>query len=177
MKMVNKFSLLVKSFLLLSMFIVAGCNLPNLVGHSQAGKHGMDMHQAQVATRGATVMPFALEATTHVFEKLDQGGLQQVIAKDANDLEQIKLIRTHLAEEAQRFQQGDFHDPAQIHDMNMPGLHELMMGAGQITIQYRELPNGAQITYTTADPTLIAAIHAWFDAQLADHNQHAVNHR
>ena len=175
--MANKFSLVVKSFLLLSVFIVAGCNLPHMVGHNQAGNEGMGAHQAQVATRSATVMPCALEATTHVFEKLDQGGLQQVIAKDPNDLEQIKLIRAHLTEEAKRFQQGDFRDPAQIHDMNMPGLHELMMGASQITIQYSELPNGAQITYTTVDPTLITAIHAWFDAQLADHNQHAVNHR
>lgn len=167
----------VKRVLLLSSLVIAGCNMPGMLGHHPAGNSAMDTHHAQVATRSATVMPFNLDTTTHIFEKQPQGGLQQVIAKDPNDLEQIKLIRTHLAEEAQRFQQGDFHDPAQIHDMTMPGLHELMMGAKQITIQYSELPNGAQIVYTTTEPALVTAIHAWFDAQVADHGQAATNHQ
>lgn len=163
--------------LLLSSVVLAGCNMPGMAGHHQTGNSTMDMHQAQVATRSATVMPFSLDATTHIFEKQPQGGLQQVIAKDPNDLEQIKLIRAHLSEEAKRFQQGDFHDPAQIHNMTMPGLHELMMGAKQITIQYSELPNGAQILYTTTEPALVTALHAWFDAQVADHGQAATDHQ
>ena len=166
-----------KRFVFLSSIVIAGCNMPGMVGHHQASNSTMDMHHAQVATRSATVMPFSLDATTHIFEKQPQGGLQQVIVKDPNDLAQIKLIRTHLSEEAQRFQQGDFHDPAQIHDMTMPGLHELMMGAKQITIQYSELPNGAQILYTTTDPALVNAIHAWFDAQVTDHGAAATDHQ
>ena len=63
--------------------------------------------QEQVAEAGSEVMPFDLERTTHIFEKLDNGGLQQVISDDGDD-EQIELIQIHLAEEAERFSKGDF---------------------------------------------------------------------
>jgi hypothetical protein len=132
--------------------------------------------QLEVAAKGAEVMPFDLERTTHIFSKQEHGGVQQVIADDG-DAEQIALIRAHLAEEAARFSQGNFHDPAMIHGEQMPGLHELMMGASQITIDYSELPAGAQILYTTADPVLVTAIHGWFDAQVADHGAHATDHQ
>lgn len=46
-------------------------------------------------------------------------------------------------------------------------------GAARITVAYRDDPAGGQITYTTGDPALVAALHAWFDAQVADHGQHA----
>lgn len=137
--------------------------------------------QAEVAAKGAEVMPFDLEQTTHIFEKTENGGRQQVIA-DRNrlgvaDSEQIALIRQHLVEEAQRFAKGDFHDPSMIHGEQMPGLHELMTGAENIRIEYSEIVDGGQVLYTTDDPELVNAIHLWFDAQLADHGSHAASQR
>ena len=132
--------------------------------------------QGEVATRGVQVMPFDLERTTHFFEKREDGGLQQVVAHDATDSQQIALVRAHLAEEAERFRQGDFHDPAMIHGEDMAGLHQLILGFEQISIAYADLPDGAQILYTTDDAELITAIHAWFDAQVADHAGHATSH-
>jgi hypothetical protein len=41
--------------------------------------------QGEVAARGAKVMPFDLEQTTHVFQKLDDGGLQKVVVKDSSN--------------------------------------------------------------------------------------------
>lgn len=128
--------------------------------------------QAEVAERGAEVMPFDLERTTHIFEKRADGGLQQVISDD-KDSAQIALIRAHLAEEAGRFSKGDFHDPAMIHGEEMAGLHELVMGAGEINITYSDLDNGGQILFTTENAALVAALHAWFDQQVADHGAHA----
>lgn len=129
----------------------------------------------EVAERGTHVMPFDLEKTTHVFNKTDDGGIQQVIAKDASDSEQIHLIREHLLEISTDFKQGDFSKPAQIHGDDMPGLAELTSAkAGQIKIEYQQLPDGAQINYTIESPTLLQAIHRWFDAQLSDHARHAV---
>ncbi len=133
--------------------------------------------QAEVEAKGAEVMPFDLEQTTHIFEVMDNGGRQQVIADDPNDVEQIALIREHLAEEAKRFAEGDFHDPSMIHGEHMPGMHDLIMNADKIRIDYSELPDGAQILYTTGDAELVQAIHRWFEAQLADHGQHAADHR
>lgn len=128
--------------------------------------------QEQVAEAGMEVMPFDLERTTHIFEKLANGGLQQVFSDDG-DQEQIELIRMHLAEEAERFSQGDFHDPEMIHGEDMAGLHELVMGAEKLTIHYSDVDNGGQILYTAVDDNLVTALHAWFDQQVADHGTHA----
>lgn len=133
--------------------------------------------QAEVAARGAEVMPFDLEETTHIFEVIDNGGRQQVIANDSADVEQIALIREHLTEEAARFAAGDFHDPMMIHGEQMAGLHDLMMNAHKMQIEYSDLSDGAQILYTTDDPELVQAIHLWFEAQLADHGHHATDWR
>jgi len=45
----------------------------------------------------------------------------------------------------------------------MPGLKELERARpGRIRIEYREIPRGAKIAYSTASPELIDAIHRWF---------------
>jgi hypothetical protein len=132
--------------------------------------------QEEVATRGVQVMPFDLEQTMHVFQPLEDGGLQTVTAKDPSNSEQIALIQAHLKEEAEKFRRGDFSDPAKIHGEDMPGLAALKAGTRHIEMQYTPLPNGAQIRYATQDPALIMAIHQWFAAQLSDHGHHAVGH-
>jgi hypothetical protein len=129
--------------------------------------------QAEVAARGSIVMPFDLERTTHIFTPQPQGGIQQVVADDPAATEQIALIRMHLQHEAAAFQQGDFGDPAAIHGDSMAGLAALRTSAGQIAITYRELPAGAELRFTTAEPGLIDALHAWFAAQRSDHGSHA----
>lgn len=127
-----------------------------------------------VAERGRHVMPFDLEKTQHVFNKTKHGGIQQVIAKDAADGEQITLIRKHLSQIAERFAQGDFSGPKRIHGDDMPGVKELAAAAGRVHFEYSDLPNGGQIDYRSDDPQLIAAVHRYFDAQLSDHARHAV---
>ena len=149
--------------MLVALFALAGC------GPASTER------QAEVAERGAEVMPFDLERTTHIFEKLDNGGLQQVITDDG-DAEQVRLIREHLTEEAERFQNGDFHDPAMIHGDDMAGLHELVTGADRLTITYSDIDDGAQILYSADDPTLVNALHVWFDQQVSDHGSHAERH-
>ena len=130
----------------------------------------------EVAAHGAQVMPFDLEKTVHVFEKLDDGGLQKVVVKDPSNKEQISLIQAHLKEESERFRRGDFSDPAKIHGQDMPGLAELKAGVGEIAVRYTALPEGAEIRYQAKDPKLVMAIHEWFSAQLSDHGRHASGH-
>lgn len=130
--------------------------------------------QAEVAARGAQVMPFELGATSHVFTKNRNGGLQLVLVKNPEDKEQLRLVRSHLREIAGRFQTGDFSAPTRIHGVSMPGLEQLAQARpGEITIHYRELSNGAQIRYATSNPALVPALHQWFDAQLSDHGADA----
>ena len=132
--------------------------------------------QKEVAVKGAKVMPFDLEQTTHVFQKLDDGGLQKVVVKDPSNKKQVALIQSHLKEESEKFRKGDFSDPAKIHGEDMPGLAQLKAGAAKIDVRYAALPDGAQIRYTAKDSKLVTALHRWFDAQLSDHGDHATHH-
>jgi hypothetical protein len=131
--------------------------------------------QAEVARRGADVMPFDLAATQHVFTRTADGGTQRVVARKASDSAQVRLVRQHLREIEAQFRRGDFTGPAHIHGENMPGLAELKSAQpGEIAIGYREVPGGAELAYRTANPALVAALHAWFDAQLSDHGHDAM---
>ena len=146
-----------------------------LITPVHAAEPASEQRLDEVAGRGAHVMPFDLEKTTHIFSKTDTGGIQQVIAKDQSDSEQVNLIRLHLSEIAKAFRQGDFSNPEKIHGTTMPGLAELRAAKpGQIKIVYKELPDGAEITYATHIEKLRRAIHQWFDVQLSDHARHAV---
>ncbi|MGC4835499.1 hypothetical protein ACLQ3D_13470 [Micromonospora vinacea] len=129
--------------------------------------------QADVAERGASVMPFDLDRTTHRFAGTDTGGVQTVVADDPQDITQITLVQQHLTAEVERFRRGDFSDPARIHGTGMPGLATLRAHGGRITIEYEAIPDGARATYTTNDAGLRDALHHWFDAQVSDHGPHA----
>lgn len=129
--------------------------------------------QAEVRARAPQVMPFDLNRTHHVFEKLPDGGLQTVSVKDPADTAQIRLVREHLREEAARFAGGDFADPMALHGHAMPGLAELKAGAARIAVAYAERPDGGVIRYRAGEPALVEALHKWFDAQLMDHGKDA----
>jgi hypothetical protein len=143
--------------------LLAGCG----------GDDALAQRQDEVAQRGAEVMPFDLEATNHRFQPTDVGLVQTVTADDPADSEQIALIREHLEEEAARFAEGDFDDPATIHGDDMPGLAELRASAADIEIRLEHLDDGSRLTYTSDDPTLVQALHRWGESQVADHGDHA----
>lgn len=86
-----------------------------------------------VAERGAQVMPFSLDATTHVFDATARGGTQRVVANDPDDAREIGLIREHLRDEADAFSRGDFGDPAAIHGDGMPGLEALQASLAELS--------------------------------------------
>ena len=152
-----------------TLLAVLGCAAPERSADLAA-------RRAAVAAAGSRVMPFDLDATVHVFEKTGSGGIQQVVA-DTGDPRQVELIREHLEEEARRFAGGDFHDPAMVHGPEMAGLHQLVMGHERLSVEYREIDRGAEIVYRSEDPSLVSAVHGWFDAQLRDHGEHARAHR
>ncbi len=149
---------------LIAVVIVIGAGLRRTVLHQR---------QAEVAMRGAQVMPFDLEKTTHHFEPLPDGGLQTVVADTPIDPEQVKLIQSHLEEETAKFQAGDFSDPAAIHGDAMPGLKQLRTGYRDMTVEYTALPDGGQIRYIAQQSNLVTAVHDWFAAQRSDHGHHA----
>lgn len=119
-------------------------------------------------------MPFSLAATTHIFTKTADGGIQQVVTKH-RDPRQVALIREHMTTIARQFAAGDFEAPEHIHGHDMPGLAVLRTAQpGELKIHYRDLPDGAEIVYRSDEPRLVAALHEWFDAQLSDHGHDAM---
>lgn len=129
--------------------------------------------QQDVARKGAEVMPFDLERTTHIFKPLADGGVQSVIADEPVDRKQVTLIRQHLRKEALAFSRGDFTDPEHIHGPGMPGLDLLTTRYEEISVRFSRTPTGAEIRYRTDPPEMVDALHAWFQAQLMDHGDHA----
>ena len=157
------------------LFVVLLAFALGLIGCQSSQQTQMTERQADIAERGAEVMPFDLDATTHIFNKTPEGGVQQVVA-DSNDAQQVRLIREHLGTISTQFAAGNFHDPAMIHGPEMAGLHALMMGADRLVIDYKEIERGGEITFSSMDQNLVKALHAWFDAQVSDHGEHAEGH-
>jgi hypothetical protein len=154
-----------------AMVILLGTSVATLT-RAEEKEAQLHARQEEVAQRGATVMPFDLSRTTHVFDDEADGGLQTVTANNASDTAQIELIRYHLADEVNRFARGNFADPAWIHGAAMPGLTELSRAYPKLKMNYQVLPTGASVKYTSEDPALVAAIHHWFAAQRVEHAAH-----
>ena len=129
--------------------------------------------QDEVRQKGAQVMPFTLDKTVHVFDKTDTGGVQRVLVR-GHAPEQLAMIRSHLRDIAKSFTRRDFSQPMHIHGADMPGLAEMKAAkADELRATYHELPNGAEIVYSSQAPRFVTAIHRWFDAQLGDHGKDA----
>ena len=116
--------------------VVAGCGGDD--GRALAHR------RAEVAARGAQVMPFDLDATTHTFTEADDGGIQTVTVDDPADAHQIRLVRVHLRVEREKFSRGVFEDPATIHGHDMDGMAELAAGHRDITVTYTDVPGGGR---------------------------------
>jgi hypothetical protein len=132
-----------------------------------------ETQQDRVHRTSHHVMPFDMSKTIHVFRMTESGGIQQVLARDPSDTEQIVLIRQHLKHEAKKFGLGDYSDPAKLHGTDMPGLAELSANPSKVEVFYSELRVGAQITFETKDLSMLTAIHRWFGAQLSEHGADA----
>ena len=122
---------------------------------------GMD-HRVADASAGPSESAFERTRMARSFQAADAGGVEQVVARDPSNEAQITQVRAYLRQEAARFEEGRYEDPAKIHGMEMPGSKELEAGYGRVQVTYADLPNGGQVTYSTPDQTLIQAIHAWF---------------
>lgn len=129
--------------------------------------------QEHVHHMSHAAMPFDMSKTVHIFKMTEKGGVERVVTREAGEEDQIKLIQQHLKHEAERFQKGDYSDPAKLHGANMPGLKELQEGSSRVKVGYSSLPNGAQITFETEDLHLLTAVHRWFGAQLSEHGADA----
>ena len=129
----------------------------------------------EVQQRTQQVVPYSLDQTLLTFTKTVHGGVQHVVVKSADNTEQIKLIQANLLKMASDFRKGDFSVTEHIHGATMPGLAQLKKAeTDDIKYEFKALPNGAQIHYSTEYPQYVQALHEWFDAQMSEHGNEVV---
>jgi predicted lipid-binding transport protein (Tim44 family) len=135
----------------------------------QPASQSHDQHHADVNSRGAQVMGFDQEKTTHHFYLYSDGGAIDVAVNDAADKTNLDAIRSHLPHIAMLFSQGNFEAPMLVHDTNVPGTAEMGKLKDHITYRYAETPKGGRVNIITTDAQALAAVHAFLKFQIADH--------
>ncbi len=121
---------------------------------------------ALAAAVAAPTASFNTHNSTQAFQKNQDGGLQQVTAKDPNGKDLIAAIRTQLEAEAQRFGDGHYVDSR---GKAVPGVQYLKaVKPSEISIIYRNVTAGAAIDYVGKDSGAVDAIHKWLDAEISD---------
>jgi hypothetical protein len=123
---------------------------------------------AEMQERGAGLMGFNQEKTTHHFVLADDGGRIEVQANSA-DRENIAAIRKHLQQIAKAFAEGDFSIPTQVHDQPPPGAAEMQRLKAEIFYGYQELPAGGAVVISSKSSEAIVAIHRFLRFQITEH--------
>lgn len=177
MQIHNSLPAYIKSIFVLGCFLSL-LPINNLIAqHNKTPKLENDstlmMRHHMIHSRSPIVMPFDMNKVTHYFIDTDEGGILKIKVKNTDDTVQIKLIRAHLKKEHGLFSKAKFTDPQTLHGKDMPGLKVLSKSKGKFNVTYRELSDGAQLTFTSEDKTVIEGLHKWFAAQLKDHGQDA----
>jgi hypothetical protein len=126
-------------------------------------------HPSSLDERGAHVMGFDQQKTTHHFYLYPDGGAIDVSANDPDDQTEIKAARAHLPHIAKMFGEGDFSAPVLVHATNVPGTADLARLKDRLSYRYEETPRGGRVNIRTADPDALAALHTFLRFQIADH--------
>ena len=135
-----------------------------------AEEHASPERMADVQHQRQFQVPYDADKALETFSKTVHGGVMHVITKSPDDNQQIRLIQDYLSNMASNFRKGDFSETQRMHGANMPGLLQLKTAkTDDIRYEYKSLPNGAQIHFTTEYPQFVQALHEWFDAQAKDH--------
>jgi hypothetical protein len=124
---------------------------------------------AAVQTRGAAVMGVDQYTSAHVFEDLADGGRIALVRKDSSDSAGVATIRGHMRNIADAFAKGDFSAPGMVHMQKVPGTDVMAAKRAAIRYQVADLPGGAEVRLTTADPAAVSAIHEFLAFQRMDH--------
>lgn len=98
--------------------------------------------------------------TTQTLSLMGNGGALDITSMDG-DPGQIASIRSHLRERGQAFARGDIPTPASFPQDSLPGMAELRAGATRVAVEFKELPAGGRLNFTTQDFTLLPVLLFW----------------
>jgi hypothetical protein len=126
-------------------------------------------HTAEMNSRGAQVMGFSQEKTTHHFVLTFDGGEIDVRANDVKDTKSRDEIRTHFQHIARRFVDGDFTDPMLVHATNVPGTAVMKQRKDELHWDFVETQRGAKLVITADNKPALDALHEFLKFQIEDH--------
>ena len=126
-------------------------------------------HQTMVNEHGDHVMGFSHDKTTHHFELHYDGGLIDVRADDAKDIETRDQIRSHFHHIAQMFANGNFNAPMLVHGKEVPGTATMTQLKDKLHWELQETPRGARLTVTADNKPALDAVHQFLRFQIEDH--------
>ena len=150
------------------------------------------------AARGAKVMGFDQDKTSHHFYLHEDGGAIDIGVKDPKDEAIIHAIRIHLQKVASDFSQGDFSMPHEIHppaahaadhrvmghgatppathsgrgDMSalfVPGAAKLSQLKGELRYAFSPTARGGRVDIRTTHADALAALHEFLRFQITEH--------
>jgi TusA-related sulfurtransferase len=128
-----------------------------------------DDHHAAVNSRGDHAMGFSHEKTVHHFRLMKDGGTIEVSSNDPKDIESRDQIRMHLKHIAAAFSAGNFEMPMFIHDQVPPGVPVMKRLKSQIKYEVENIPAGARVRISSANPEAVKAIQDFLRFQITDH--------
>jgi hypothetical protein len=107
-------------------------------------------HHTSMDKRGAMVMGFDQQQTTHHFLLFTDGGAIDVGVKDGADRKNLEASRSHLPHIAAMFGAGNFEAPMLVHDSkNVPGAKEMAASKDRIQYRYVETTAGGRVDAST----------------------------
>ncbi|HEV2670051.1 MAG TPA: hypothetical protein VGU74_03095 [Gemmatimonadales bacterium] len=124
--------------------------------------------------RGEHIMGVNQYTSAHVFEDLPDGGRVVLDRDDATDTAAIETIRAHMRDIATAFRAGDFTQPFAVHAQTVPGTAVMTTHRSAISYEVLDRPRGGAVRIRSADPAVVAAIHAFLEFQRQQH--HAAGH-
>lgn len=151
---------------------LSGCAQQQQQQHTHKGEHDKAKHEGHAdaaVKRGDRAMGFSHARTTHRFRLTRDGGAIEVRVNDAKDTESLGQVRTHLAQIARMFADGDFAKPKEVHARVPPGVEALKRLREEIKYEYEEMQDGGRVLLKTANAEALEAIHAFLRFQIEDH--------
>lgn len=128
-----------------------------------------DTHR-EMDHRGAMVMGFDQERTTHHFVLYQDGGAITITVNDIADVKNRDAIRSHLPHIATLFGTGRFDAPMIVHDSaDVPGTRVLARRSDAVRYVYAETSGGGRIDIITTDREALAAVHEFLIFQITEH--------
>jgi hypothetical protein len=151
-------------FLTAATFIFSSC------GGAQSPKAAKpDSAFAEMQKRGQMAMGVDQYTSQHKFDITADGGRIE-LQSDKQDSLGVAQIRAHMRLIQHAFQAGDFSTPAFVHMRDMPGTAVMSAKRDAIKYAYADLPRGAEVRISTKDPSALAAIREFLNAQRSEHH-------